>query len=96
MVRGPSMHTVEKVIIDDEMLELIKRLEKFGPPEITVEYSILRYRGIGDFVERYREIPGILGALVEIGRHIDSKLTIGLSGENRKRLPGTGDLIPDS
>lgn len=79
-VRGPSTRAV-KVILDPEMRELIRRLEKFGPPEIAIEYSLLRYRGPGDFVERYRDLPGILGALVEIGRHIDSKLTIGL-GKN--------------
>ena len=76
-VRGPNTRAV-KVILDPEMQELIRRLEKFGPPEISIEYSLLRYRGVGDFLERYRDLPGILGALVEIGRHIDGKLTIGL------------------
>ncbi len=87
-VRGPSARAV-KFILDDEMWELIKRLNKFGPPELSIEYSIMRYRGIGDYVERYREIPGLLGALVEIGRHIDSKLTIGLGKTTGTETVGT-------
>jgi hypothetical protein len=81
-VRGPSASAV-KYILDDEMQELIRRLAKYGPPELTIEYSLMRYRGIGEFVERYRELPGLLGALVEIGRHIDGKLTIGLRSKYR-------------
>jgi len=76
-VRGPNVKAVRH-ILDDDMWELIDRLHKFGPPELTFEYSLMKYRGIGDFVERYREIPGLLGALVELGRRVDSKLTIGL------------------
>jgi hypothetical protein len=86
MVRGPSPHAV-KVILDKDMQELVRRLEKFGPPELTIEYSLLRYRGVGDFVDRYRDLPGLLGAMVEIGRHIDGKLTIGLGREMRRRSP---------
>jgi hypothetical protein len=85
-VRGPSPHAV-KVILDKDMQELVRRLEKFGPPELTIEYSLLRYRGVGDFVDRYRDLPGLLGAMVEIGRHIDGKLTIGLGREMRRRSP---------
>jgi hypothetical protein len=88
VVRGPSAYAV-KEIVDDEMQELIRRLENFGPPELTIQYSLLRYKGIGDFVERYRDLPGILGAMVEIGRHIDGKLTIGLGDNHRRRKMGT-------
>jgi len=76
-VRGPGA-TAVKYILDEEMQKLIRRLAKFGPPELSIEYSLMRYRGVGEFIERYRDIPGLLGALVEIGRHIDGKLTIGL------------------
>jgi hypothetical protein len=75
LVQGPGT-TAAKVILDEGMQELIKRLEKFGPPELSIEYSLLKYRGIGNFVERYREIPALLGNMVEIGRMLDSKLTI--------------------
>jgi hypothetical protein len=77
IVRGPNAHAV-KEIVDEEMQNLVRRLGNYGPPELRIEYSILRYIGIGDFVERYRDLPGILGCLVEISRHIDGKLTIGL------------------
>jgi len=87
IVKGPSARAV-KFILDSEMWELIERLAKFGPPELTIEYSLLRYRGVGDFVERYREIPGLLGAMVEIGRHIDGKLTIGLRARSAGFGPG--------
>jgi len=89
LVCGPNMRAV-KYILDDEMWDLIDRLEKFGPPELTFEYSLMRYRGIGHFVERYREIPGLLGALVEIGRRVDSKLTIGLG-----KIAGPGFMGSD-
>ncbi|MFH1677069.1 MAG: hypothetical protein ABIC40_08585, partial [bacterium] len=69
----------------DDMRKLIERLAQYGPPELAIEYSIMRYRGIGDFVERYRDLPQILGALVEIGRLIDSKFTVGLGKINRQR-----------
>ena len=75
VVRGPSTHAA-KVILDEDMQELIRRLEKFGPPELRIEYSLLKYRGIGNFVERYREIPALLGNMVEIGRLLDGKLTV--------------------
>ncbi|HDS30781.1 MAG TPA: hypothetical protein ENN67_07030 [Firmicutes bacterium] len=88
IVRGPSAKAV-KEIVDSEMLALITRLANFGPPDLAIEYSLMRYRGIGDYVERYRDLPGILGALVEIGRHIDSKFTIGLGDIARKRPMGT-------
>ena len=78
-MRGPNANAV-KHIVDEKMQELIERLARYGPPELAIEYSILRYRGIGDFVERYRDLPGLLGAMVEIARHIDSKLTVGLGG----------------
>lgn len=84
LVKGPSGNAV-KEIVDGEMQSLIRRLENFGFPEIIIEYSLLRYIGIGDFVERYRDLPGILGTLVEIARHIDSKLTIGLGNIHPKR-----------
>ena len=74
LVCGPGSQAV-KVVLDEGMQELIRRLEKFGPPELRIEYSLLKYRGIGDFVERYRELPGLLGNLVEIGRMLDGKLT---------------------
>ena len=92
MVRGPSTHAV-KVILDKEMQELVRRLEKFGPPELHIEYSLLRYRGVGDFVERYRDLPGLLGAMVEIGRHIDGKFTIGLSKKGRRPSVGTDEGV---
>jgi hypothetical protein len=75
LVLGPST-IAAKIVLDESMQELIKRLEKFGPPELRIEYSLLKYRGIGNFVERYREIPALLGNLVEIGRMLDGKLTI--------------------
>ncbi|MCK4720381.1 hypothetical protein KAU08_06970 [bacterium] len=75
IVRGPSTKAA-KMILDEGMQELIRRLEKFGPPELAIDYSLLVYRGIGNFIERYREIPTLLGNLVEIGRLLDSKLTI--------------------
>jgi len=77
LVRGPNLNSV-KVILDDEMQDLVRRLEKFGPPELAFDYSIMRYRGVGEFVDRYRDLPGILGALVEIARYVDGKLTVGL------------------
>jgi hypothetical protein len=83
-VRGPNAIAV-KEIVDTEMQELINRLEHFGPPEVSIEYSLLRYIGIGDFVERYRDLPGLLGCLVEIGRHIDGKYTVGLGDSGRRR-----------
>ncbi len=83
MVRGPNARAV-KEILDAEVQELIRRLAQFGPPEITIEYSILRYRGIGDFVERSRDLPGILGALVEMSRHIDGKFTVGLGDRSEQ------------
>ncbi len=86
-VRGPSVRAV-KCILDDEMWELMGRLNKFGPPELTLEYSLMKYRGIGEFVDRYRELPGLLGALVEIGRHVDSKLTIGLGNQSGETADG--------
>lgn len=82
VVRGPNPKAV-KEILDTEMRELIKRMAKFGPPELSFEYSLMRYRGVGDFVDRYRDIPGLLGSLVEIGRYIDSKFTVGL-GESKR------------
>jgi hypothetical protein len=88
MVRGPNARAV-KEIVDAEMQQLMRRLEHFGPPELTIEYSIMRYIGIGDFVERYRDMPGILGALVEIGRHIDGKFTIGLGNMPGRRKMGS-------
>ncbi|MCX6645357.1 MAG: hypothetical protein NTY09_03215 [bacterium] len=75
LVLGPS-NIAAKIVLDKGMQELIKRLEKFGPPELRIEYSLLKYQGIGNFVERYREIPTLLGNLVEIGRMLDGKLTI--------------------
>jgi len=83
-VRGPNAHAV-KEIIDTEMQELIRRLEHFGPPELSIEYSLLKYTGIGEYVERYRDLPGILGCLVEIGRRIDGKYTIGLGDISKHR-----------
>ncbi len=87
VVRGPNARAV-KIVMDDEMQELVRRLEKYGPPELTIEYSLLRYRGAGDFVERYRDLPGLLGTMVEIGRHIDGKLTIGLGRETGRYRMG--------
>lgn len=82
VVRGPNARAV-KEIVDSETQELLRRLENFGPPELSLEYSLLRYIGIGDFVERYRDLPGILGCLVEIARHIDSKYTVGLADSGK-------------
>jgi hypothetical protein len=88
MIRGPSAKAV-KEIVDKEMQDLISRLANYGPPDLTIEYSLLRYRGIGDYVKRYRDLPGILGSLVEIGRHIDSKFTIGLGDTIKPRPMGS-------
>ncbi len=82
-VMGPSPRAV-KTVLDEELQSLIRRLEKWGPPEIHIEYSLLRYRGAGEFIERYRDIPGLLGGMVEIGRHIDGKFTIGLGSQFKK------------
>ena len=89
-VRGPNVKAV-KHVLDDEMWELIDRLYKFGPPELVFEYSLMKYRGIGDFVDRYREIPALLGAMVEIGRCVDSKLTIGLGKSDGPGSTGTDE-----
>jgi hypothetical protein len=75
VVCGPGMKAAH-IVLDEAMQELIRRLEKFGPPELAIDYSLLKYRGIGNFVDRYREIPVLLGNLVEIGRMLDGKLTI--------------------
>ncbi len=84
VVKGPSANAV-KQIVDGEMQELVRRIANFGPPDIVIMYSLLRYRGIGEYIKRYHDLPGILGNLVEIARHIDSKFTIGLGDTNNKR-----------
>jgi len=77
LIMGPGAKAV-KEIIDEEMQELIRRLGQYGAPELTIQYSLLTYRGTGEFLKRYKELPGMLGCMVEIARHIDGKFTIGL------------------
>jgi len=89
VVRGPNARAV-KEIVDDKMQALVERLASFGPPELSIEYSLLKYIGIGDFIQRYRDLPGILGLLVEIARHIDSKFTVGLGDVSRLGMRGQG------
>lgn len=82
-VMGPSARVV-KYIIDPDLQNLIYRLGQHGAPEITIEYSILTYRGAGNYLDRYRDLPLILGCLVEIARQLDGKLTVGLSNPASK------------